>query len=90
MVNIIENWAIINGTIKNVSDNPKLRGFTTLKVLLEKSTDVSPYPNLAKADEGSLISINIRTTNSDKEKLLPGMEFNGTVRKSIGQIYFSK
>jgi hypothetical protein len=90
MVNIVENWAEIDGTIKSAVNSSNLKGYIQLQVILNKSLDINPYPNLAKADEGSLITIYVSTANAERAQLVPGAVFNATVRKGSGQIYFAR
>lgn len=90
MVNIIENWAEISGTIKNIVNNPDLEGYLQLQIMLEKTKDIEPYPNLARADEGEVIRVNISRVVAESAKPTPGAVFKATVRKAAGQIYFAK
>lgn len=90
MVNIVENWAKIEGIVKDISDNTDLKGYKILAIMLTTSKEVPAYPNLAKIDEGSLIKINI--AEADYQTINPEVnkEFTGTVRKAPKQVYFLK
>jgi hypothetical protein len=88
MVTIIENKAKIEGKVKEIAENVSLQGFYEVQVQLQKSEDVKGYPNLAKADEGSLITINIRSEEISEQKIKPGSKFSAKVKKVFGQKYF--
>lgn len=90
MVNIIENWAKIEGLVKNISENTDLDGYKTITIMLTNSKEVSSYPNLAKIDEGNLIKINIPEADYLTNKIEVNKKFTGTVRKAPKQIYFLK
>ena len=88
MVNIIENWANIKGTIVAISNNPGLPEFYLVEVKLESASDVEGFPNLAKADKGKIIQINVRKTEMEKNNIILNAPISCAVRKSFGQIYF--
>jgi len=88
MVSIIENKATIEGTIKAIHENAGPQGYSQVEVALQKSTDVEGYPNLAKADEGSVITINVRPEQLKEEGIEEGSTLCTTVRKVFGQQYY--
>jgi hypothetical protein len=88
MVSIIENWASIEGVIVSLYENPDLQGFYIIELDLQRSEDEGGFPNLAKADEGKVIRINIRREQLETMDIKPGNPLRATVRKAYGQIYF--
>jgi hypothetical protein len=86
MVAVIENRAHIEGVVTNVVDHPGREGYLRVGLVLKKALDTDDYPNLARADEGNTIGINVRKEAA--AKIVEGMAFSGTVRKAGGQEYF--
>ncbi|MBK6391661.1 MAG: hypothetical protein KA109_00055 [Saprospiraceae bacterium] len=88
MPTIIENWAQITGTVLESTAHPKLKDYTQLKVMLEKSKDIKGFPNLARLDEQNKILINVR--NPSAPQFQEGHKLKAVVRKVFGQEYFMK
>jgi len=88
MVSIIENYANIEGKIVELTDHPTRPGYLQMKVALEKSKPVEGFPNLAQADEGTTIAINVKKEDTDKFKAKKS--FSAVVKKAAGQEYFIK
>ena len=88
MVSIIENKAKIEGNVEAVNENAGPQGYCQIQVALQKSDDVEGYPNLAKADEGSVITINLRPEQLSDCNIEPGSDFKAQVRKVFGQQYY--
>ena len=82
-IHAIENKAIITGTVNSISPVPDARGFYEMEFELQTSEDIEGLPNLARADEGSIIRIKTRGKNC-----APGSQSTLTVKKSAGQVYF--
>jgi hypothetical protein len=87
MVNIIENKAKINGKVNAINDNGP-SGYSQIEVELQNSDEVGGYPNLAKADEGSVITINVKPQQISDANIVVGNNLSATVRKVFGQKYF--
>lgn len=88
MVSIIENKARIVGKVKAIDQDAGPQGYCQIEVQVQKSEDVEGYPNLAKADEGSVITINLRPEQLFNGNIEPGSDFSATVRKVFGQQYY--
>lgn len=88
MVNIIENKAKINGKVNAINENEGPNGYSQIEVELQNSDEVGEYPNLAKADEGSVITINVKPQQISDANIVVGNNFSATVRKVFGQKYF--
>ncbi len=90
MVSIIENYADIAGKIVALTEHPTRAGYLQMKVALKKSKPVDGFPNLAQADEGTTIAINVKKEEADTEKLQAKRSFSAVVKKVAGQEYFIK
>ena len=88
MVSIIENYADIEGKIVEVSDHPTKPGYIQMILALKKSTAVEGFPNLAQADEGTTIAINVK--KEEAAKFHGQKSFSAVVKKAAGQEYFIK
>ena len=88
MVSIVENYAAIKGKIVDLSDHPTRPGYLQMKVALKKSKDVEGFPNLAQADEGTTIAINVK--KEEANNLEVKKTFSAVVKKAAGQEYFIK
>lgn len=88
MVNIIENKAKIEATVLSIDPNGGPAGYCQIDAQLNDSSEVEGFRDLAKADVGSVITINIRPAQLEEYKLEKGSHLCGTVRKVPGQRYF--
>ncbi|MEO6917116.1 MAG: hypothetical protein ABI151_17100 [Chitinophagaceae bacterium] len=89
MVNIIENRAIVTGTVIFLTIDPDIKGFFTVSFKLLKSSDLDDLPNLARPDEGRQINIRMSKNFIDENNIAPGANISIPVRKAFGQVYFS-
>lgn len=85
---IIENYAKVRGVVKSVRVNPKLSGYHQIQLDLIDTKDIESFPNLAKADEGKVIKVNIPSTDIEKKPLKKDQKLALVVRKERGQVYF--
>lgn len=88
MVTIIENCASIEGIICSIQQDPSLNNYFQIELELRKSANVGNFPNLAKADVGEIIRINIRSDQFSNHSIKAGDEFSGKIKKGLCQIYF--
>jgi hypothetical protein len=58
MVQVIENWADIEGEIQSVRDS-ELKGYKTVEVLVKDAKAVENFPNLLKQRRGEVIAVNV-------------------------------
>ncbi|MEJ7913840.1 MAG: hypothetical protein WKF70_11845 [Chitinophagaceae bacterium] len=87
MVSIVPNRSSIEGVVCSIQPNLDLKGYIVLELALSCSVNVEDYFNLAKADEGSIIRINVKADHLDSQ-LKPGDTFSGDIRKAPGHVYF--
>lgn len=90
MVNIIENRALVTGTVKTISSEPDARGFYLITLELLNTEDLDSLPNLARADEGKDISIRMQQDKINENQLKPCTEISLAIRKAFGQVYFAQ
>ncbi len=90
MVSIIENWARIEGVVVGIANNLRLPGYVLLEVELKNSFEVESFPNLAKADEGQLIQVNVKKIGLEAHGISLNATISCTVRKFFGRLYFMK
>lgn len=88
MVSIIENWASIQGEIKSVSSHPGSKGYLEVDLALKEALDIDGFPNLAKADEGNTIHINVKPEQLRLLNIKAGKPLCSKARKAFGQVYF--
>ena len=87
MVTIIENKAKIEGKVNDIQENAR-PGYCQVQLELCKSEPIEHYPNLAKADEGSVITINATPQQLTEADIKVGNHICTNVRKVFGQQYF--
>ena len=58
MVQVVENWADIEGEIRGVRES-KLKGYKTVEMLVEDAKAVEDFPNLLKQRVGQVIAVNV-------------------------------
>ena len=85
---VIENYANIKGRIIAVMDHPQLPGYQQLKVSLENSYPITGFPNLAAADEGADIFINIKKDNASAINTTLQGVYKSLVKKVNHKEYF--
>jgi hypothetical protein len=73
-----------------LTDHPTRPGYLQVKVALKKSKPVEGFPNLAQADEGTTIAINVKKEEADTDKFIAKKSFSAVVKKAAGQEYFIK
>jgi len=90
MVTIIENYARVQGIVKSIKENAKVVGYHQIEFKLQESEDIQSFPNLAKADEGKVIKINLTSEQLKDHKPKRNQQFSTTVRKAKGLVYYMK
>jgi len=58
MVQVVENWADIEGEVRSVRDS-ELKGYRTVEMLLKDAKAVEDFPNLLKQRVGEVIAVNV-------------------------------
>lgn len=79
---IIENWAHIEGRVESVEPNKEHAGFVTAQVAVKAANPVPGFPNLFADAPGQTIPLNLPTEVSERLKVRPGVTLSAWVRKS--------
>lgn len=81
-IKVVENWAVVQGKIVNISPHNELGDYVTATVEVAQVTPVSGYPNLFSWAVGKQITVNIPSAKASELSLAPGNEISARVRKS--------
>ena len=81
-VQVVENWAELSGTIRNVEPHASLQNYWTVQVEVEDVTPVPDYPNLFEWAKGKTIEVNIPASKVQELALSPGKKISCRVRKA--------
>ena len=90
MVNIVENWTDLSGTIKTIEPDESLTGFFRMNLQIEKISPVKNFPNLVTASTNEEITIKIKKTEAEKIKLKKGDKIKGIIKAAGLNNYFFK
>jgi len=90
MVNIIENYAYAEGIVRSIKQHDKLPGYHQIELELQGSKSIGSFPNLAKADEGKTILVNIKNEDLERKKIQVDQPFSSEIRKASPHVYFMK
>lgn len=85
---IIENWAILSGTIQQLSVSQQYPKFYELNLQVENAEDVPGFPNLLKDTLNQVATILIPTDLTSELKIQEGDFLNARVRKASHQRLF--
>ena len=64
MVQVVENWADIEGEIRSVRDG-ELRGYKSVEVLVNDAKAVENFPNLLEQRKGEVITVNVPESRAE-------------------------
>lgn len=64
MVQVVENWADIEGEVRSVR-NSELEGYKTVEMLVKDAKAVDAFPNLLKQRVGQLIAVNVPESRAE-------------------------
>ena len=90
MVNIIENYAHAEGIVRSIKQHDKLPGYHQIELELRTSKNIGSFPNLAKADEGKTVLVNIKDEDLKQHNIEIGQPFSREIRKFSPNVYFMK
>jgi hypothetical protein len=82
MVQIVENWADLKGTVQSISDSDKGPDFCTMLIEVEDVADVEHFPNLVKLSPGEVVSVIARKDAAERSGVVQGGHVRGRVRKA--------
>jgi hypothetical protein len=82
MVQIVENWADLHGTVQSIGDSDKGADFCTVLVEVEDVADVEHFPNLVKVSPGDTVPVIARRDAVERSGVVEGGHVRGRVRKA--------
>ena len=84
---IIENWAEIEGKVNSIEPHPSLRGYSIAKVTVSSSKDVAGFRNLFSPSNNQEIAINVPAVKVGPQ-LHSGSLIHWKVRKAAPTVAF--
>jgi len=78
---VVENWADIEGQIVAVKPNPLMDNFVTAQIKVANVVPVPGFPNLFEQAKGSIIEVNIPASKAKELSLSAGKAISGRIRK---------
>ena len=82
MVQMIENWAEIEGTLTNLAASPRLSDFVVADVEVATVTSVEGFRNLLEDAAGTTLHVNLPAQVADAAGLRPGVRVAMRVRRA--------
>lgn len=85
---IVENWADIEGELVSIDPHPSLPNFVTGSVRVKKVQNVGSFPNLFIATQGQIIPISIPADLARQRGIALNAQFSGRIRSGgLGKIF---
>jgi hypothetical protein len=81
MVQIIENWADVEGVVVGTRPNPELAQFVAVQLTVDRVVPVNGFPNLFSAMSGQTLDVNVPQQLANLADLAPGRHVRVRVRK---------
>jgi len=72
MVQAIENWTDLSGTLRDVRPREGSPGMTDVLIAVEEARDVGDFPNLLTGTPGQELAVAIETEAVPRLRLRPG------------------
>ena len=85
---VIENWATINGRVKDLQVHPALAGYACVRVEVSGVSPVGGYANLFAWAVGQTIAVNVPAQCQGKRLPGPGEAVSWRVRKGGPEAVF--
>ena len=82
MVEIVENWADIEGSVREVAAASEVPGFVKASVDLERTADVEGFRNLLASSNGTVITVLVPSAIADERGLQPGTRLVARARRA--------
>ena len=82
MVQVVENWADIDGVIRGTEPDAQVDGFVLMRVEVRGVSPVPGFPNLFAGAEGTTIAVAVPPTAPAIGDLTPGRTVRCRVRKA--------
>jgi hypothetical protein len=82
MVQIVENWAEVEGRIESVERAAPVAGHALVRIKVERVSAVKGFPNLLADRAGTELDVLVRDETLPKLDLGPGQRFEARVRRA--------
>ena len=82
MVQIVENWGELTGTVEAIGASAKGPEHLTVTLDVDAVGDVEGYPNLLSVEPGELVAVIIRREALERSGVVVGDHVRGRVRKA--------
>lgn len=82
MVEIVENWADIEGSVRDAGLASEMPGFVKASVDIERAADVEGFRNLLADSTGAVVTVFVPSALADERGLQPGRRLVARVRKA--------
>lgn len=82
MVQIVENWADIEGRVDQVAPAPDDPSMVAVSVALDMADDVEGFRNLLADSRGSVVTVLLRSDIASERGLVPGTRLVARARRS--------
>lgn len=79
---IVENWADIEGSVRDVAPAPEMPGYVKASIDVEGTADVEGFRNLLAGSNGAVITVFVPSTLADERGLKPGTRLVARARKA--------
>ena len=56
---VVENWAQVSGTVRDVSAHPTLAAYAVVNLDVESVADIAGYPNLFREAAGQTLAVSV-------------------------------
>ncbi|HEV7473875.1 MAG TPA: hypothetical protein VGN90_07490 [Pyrinomonadaceae bacterium] len=81
-VQVVENWALIQGKIVAIGPNAELGDYLSATIEVSQVTPIDDYPNLFSWAIGKQITVNIPAAKASELSLAADDKISARVRKS--------
>ena len=89
MVQIVENWAELTGTVQSIGDSDKGADHGLLLLEVEDVADVEGFPNLVRVNPGEVVPVIVRRDTLERSGVVQGSHVRGRVRRATPSEIFA-
>jgi hypothetical protein len=87
-VQMIENWAVLEGEVQAVAPAPEMPGFDVVELVVHAVRDVPGYRNLFAKSAGETLRVHVPHESAIARGLAPGVRVTCRVRKASPSAVF--
>ena len=82
MVQIVENWAELTGTVQSIGTSDKGADHGLVLLEVEAVADVEGFPNLVRVNPGEVVPVIVRRDTLERAGVVQGSHVRGRVRRA--------